>query len=286
LLLFDPGDRWRFLHKGWAVFFVAASAASICLRWWLGRDMPERLTGGSRVGLAFGIAAGALIIFAVLLAGLRWVPKWWWIGSRRTWLKGHIWLGSLSGVLVYCHTGGFHWGGFLEWTLSLIFALTVLTGVLGLVLQQVLPARLTARVACEVPYEQIPHVCQRMTSVADTLIKTAQSHPQLPAAAREQLDSFYEAAVRPFLLQGRSGVLSPAEPGSVEALFATMQTMAGMAAIQDALAKLQALCVERLALAEQEKIQYWLHGWLYLHVPLSAALIVLAAAHAVMALRY
>jgi len=286
LLLFDPSDRWRFLHKGWAAFFLAASVASIGLRWWVGRDAAERLTGGSRVGLAYGIAGAALILFAVALAGLRYAPKWWWIGSRKSWLGGHIWLGSLSGVLVYCHTGGLHWGGFLEWTLSLAMALTLLTGVLGLVLQQVLPGRLTARVGCEVPYEQIPQVCRQMTVEADALIKATQANPKLPAGTREQLNLFYDTVVRPFLLEGRSGVISSAEPSSVGVLFATVQTSPGMDVVNDGLAKLQQLCAERFSLAEQERIQYWLHGWLYLHIPLSAALVVLVAVHAVMALRY
>jgi hypothetical protein len=286
LLLFDAGDRWRFLHKGWAIFFVTASLASIGLRWWAGRGEPDRLTGGSRIGLAYGIAAAALIVFAVLLAALRYVPTWWWIGSRKSWLKGHIWLGSLSGVLVYCHTGGFHWGGFIEWILSLTLALTLLTGILGLVLQQVLPARLTARVACEVPYEQIPRVCQQMTSEADGLIKATQGNPQLPDGARAQLNLFYEGVVRPLLVAGRSSVLPSAEPGSIQAIFASVQTVPGMAAAQEGLSKLQVLCMERLHLAEQERLQFWMHSWLYFHVPLSAALVVLVAIHAVMALWY
>jgi hypothetical protein len=286
LLLFDPRDRWRFLQKGWAIFFVAASAVSIGLRWWLGRGALERLTGGTRVGLLYGIAGAVLIIFAVLLAGLRYVPKWWWIGSRKSWLKGHIWLGSLSGVLVYCHTGGLHWGGSIEWMLSLTFALTLLTGVFGLVLQQVLPGRLTARVPTEVPYEQIPHVCRQMTSEADSLVHTAQSKPQLPSRTREQLNLFYDSVLRPFLLAGYSKIISATEHGSVENLFVTIQSLPGADLVQNELAKLQALARERLNLAEQERIQWWLHSWLYVHIPLSAAAVILLAAHAVIALRY
>ncbi len=286
MLLFDPRDRWRLLQKGWAIFFVAASLVSIGLRWSLGRGALERLTGGSRVGLLYGIAGAGLIIFAVLLAGLRYVPKWWWIGSRKGWLKGHIWLGSLSGVLVYCHTGGLHWGGFIEWMLSLTFALTLLTGFFGLALQQVLPGRLTARVPTEVPYEQIPHVCRQMTSDADSLIHTAQSKAQLPTRTREQVTLFYDSVMRPFLQAGHSNVISATEQGSLETLFATIQTLPGANLVQDELAKLQALTRERMNLAEQERIQWWLHSWLYLHIPLSAAVVVLLAVHAIMALRY
>ena len=43
---------------------------------------------------------------------------------------------------------------------------------------------------------------------------------------------------------------------------------------------------DRRRLAEQERVYRWLHGWLVLHVPLSAALLVLGVTHAVMALYY
>ena len=43
---------------------------------------------------------------------------------------------------------------------------------------------------------------------------------------------------------------------------------------------------ERRRLAEQERLHGWLHGWLLLHIPLSAALLVLGVAHAVTALYY
>jgi hypothetical protein len=36
----------------------------------------------------------------------------------------------------------------------------------------------------------------------------------------------------------------------------------------------------------QELLHRWLHGWLLVHIPLSLALILLGAVHAVMALRY
>ncbi len=55
---------------------------------------PGGLTGGSLVGLWYGIIGSALMIYAGLLSLLRRVPSWWWIGSRKVWLRGHIWLGT------------------------------------------------------------------------------------------------------------------------------------------------------------------------------------------------
>jgi hypothetical protein len=51
-------------------------------------------------------------------------------------------------------------------------------------------------------------------------------------------------------------------------------------------AELEELCKTRRDLARQERIHFWLHGWLYLHVPLSFALLLLGAVHAVVSLWY
>ena len=54
----------------------------------------------------------------------------------------------------------------------------------------------------------------------------------------------------------------------------------------EALAELADLCEERRQLAVQSRIHLWMHGWLLIHAPLTMALLVLAAVHAVQALRY
>jgi hypothetical protein len=49
---------------------------------------------------------------------------------------------------------------------------------------------------------------------------------------------------------------------------------------------LENICEEERQLTLQSQLHVWLHGWLLLHIPLSLALILLGAVHAVMALRY
>jgi hypothetical protein len=46
------------------------------------------------------------------------------------------------------------------------------------------------------------------------------------------------------------------------------------------------ICDERRQLAVQQSLHRWLHSWLYLHVPLSLAFLVLVVLHAVWSLRY
>jgi hypothetical protein len=52
------------------------------------------------------------------------------------------------------------------------------------------------------------------------------------------------------------------------------------------IADLENLCEEERQLTRQRRLYVLLHGWLVVHVPLSIALTVLGAVHAVVALRY
>lgn len=98
------------------------------------------------------------------------------------------------------------------------------------------------------------------------------------------LRSLYLAEMRPFLERPRSGKRL-ADVAASSSAFAGLRTLLPAAAYAT-LADLQDICEEARQLARQEQLHRWLHGWLLAHIPLSLALILLGAVHAVMALRY
>ena len=60
--------------------------------------------------------------------------------------------------------------------------------------------------------------------------------------------------------------------------------MRGLARLHPTLERLTAICEERRQMADQIRLHHWLHGWLFIHLPLSMALLVLTIVHIVMAL--
>jgi hypothetical protein len=272
-------------HKTW--IGVTATLAVLAVGAYLAAYLstPGGLTGGDLVGMWYGIAGALLMLYAGALSLLRRVPSWWFLGARQTWLRGHIWLGLLSGVLVLCHSGG-RLGGPLERVLMVVVGLTLLTGVGGLLLQQFLPRLLTLRVRSEAPYEQIPHLCARVRQDADDLLEKARADGKLDPEAFTQLEQFYREQVRPFL-DRRFRRSSPlAHPLQAEAVFARVRGLPGLAAAEGVLGRLETCCDERRQLGEQERLHFLLHSWLLVHVPLSAALLVLGVAHVVVSLYY
>jgi hypothetical protein len=264
-----------------AVLAVGAYAA-------FARAAPLGLTGGSAVGLWYGVGGTALMVYAGLLSAHRRLARWPLLPRRAWLLKGHIWLGLLSFVLILCHSG-FRWGGPLEQVLWVVLGLTLLTGLVGLALQHILPRLLTLRFAEETPYEQMPHVCQVLTRRAEAIV-TGVCGPAAaaadPADARAQLRGYYETVVRPFLTGPGSHPSPLHDPAQAEAAFGRLRGMSGLAHEAEPLRTLEALCTQRRQIAEQERMHHWLHGWLLLHIPLSVALLVLGAAHIIVSLYY
>jgi hypothetical protein len=99
------------------------------------------------------------------------------------------------------------------------------------------------------------------------------------------LRRFYLDEMRPFLEHANAHRHRLHDPASASSAFAGLRTLLPAAA-HVALADLEDICDEARQLTRQERLHRWLHGWLLVHIPLSLALILLGAVHAVMALRY
>jgi len=99
------------------------------------------------------------------------------------------------------------------------------------------------------------------------------------------LRRFYLNEMRPFLERPKQRGQRLADAAKAGSALAGLRTLLPAAA-HVTLADLEDICDEARQLTRQERLHHWLHGWLLLHIPLSLALILLGAIHAVMALRY
>lgn len=260
----------------YAVYRVPASAGSM---------------GGTAMGLAFGIAGFAFMIFAGLLGARKKVPVWR-VGRAQTWMRGHLWLGLLSLPLVLFHAG-FHTGGPLTTVLTWLLVIVVASGLFGAILQHYLPAVMTREAPLETIYDEMDHVNAQLRQEAAELVEragaqSAADEEGVTIAMDEQaapLHHFFAEEVRPFLEDSAARRSLLADAAQAERAFAQLKRLLPpelYAAADD----LEDICEEHRQLARQARLHRWLHGWLLVHIPLSLALLVLAAVHAVIALRY
>ena len=74
-------------HRTWAMLSIVALAVLAGLYGWYSMVSTDGPRGGSLPGLAFGIVAAALMVFAGLLAARKKMPRWQ-VGAASWWLKG------------------------------------------------------------------------------------------------------------------------------------------------------------------------------------------------------
>lgn len=99
------------------------------------------------------------------------------------------------------------------------------------------------------------------------------------------LRRFYLEEMRSFLERPKQRGQRLADAAKAGSAFVGLRTVLPASA-HSTLTDLEDICDEARQLTHQERLHHWLHGWLLLHIPLSLALILLGAIHAVMALRY
>jgi hypothetical protein len=99
------------------------------------------------------------------------------------------------------------------------------------------------------------------------------------------LRRFYLHEMRPFLERPKQRGQRLGDAAKSTSTFAGLRMLLPAVA-HVTLADLEDICGEARQLTRQERLHHWLHGWLLLHIPLSLALILLGAVHAIMALRY
>jgi hypothetical protein len=281
-------------HRKWLIASLIILGVTTFVYIAYATGSPSGPSGGSAMGLTFGIIGSVFMIFAGLLAGRKKVAIWR-LGRAQTWMRGHLWLGTLSLPIIFFHAG-FQFGGVLTKVLMILLITVVVSGLFGAALQHYLPRMMTSDVPMETIFEQIDHVRGQLAAEADALVHAVCASAQLEnvalssaaasfAPAAVPLRDFHTRQLRPFLQHRhlRNQALSKRDESA--RIFDALRTLLPSNA-HDATRKLEEICEEERQLRRQVRMHYLLHGWLMLHVPLSLALLLLGCAHAVMALRY
>jgi hypothetical protein len=269
-------------HKKWlaASLIILGVATAIYIPYAL--HSPSGPSGGSALGLTFGIIGSTFMIFAGLLAGRKKIPIWR-LGRAQSWMRGHLWLGLLSLPIIFFHAG-FRFGGPLTTVLMVLLIIVVASGVFGALLQHYMPNMMTTQVPSETIFEQIQHVRDQLVTGADETIAAAESASTAEDSAAPLAD-FYRREMRPFLeSRGKKHQLL-SNPDRSRSTFEGLRMLLPLG-LQDAAKRLEQICEEERQLRRQSLLHHWLHGWLMLHIPLSFALLLLGVVHAITALRY
>jgi hypothetical protein len=252
-------------HKSfrWAKLGCLLCALAIAL--YVLVDVPGRHYGGTAPGYLLGTLSLLLIVWLTMLGvRKRAMTRGRW--SLKGWTSAHVWLGLSLAVLATLHTG-FRFGPdvhSLAWALML---LVILSGLYGIVVYAALPSALSDSRA-EMTKPQMVDALAKL----DAQLEAAAQ----PLAQREA--ALVARAIRedPFAA-GLARRLSGANARSP-----TLRALEGLRGNPDAGPLFPVLERKAAALAQIRRhlrIRALLEVWLYVHVPLTFALIAALAAH-------
>lgn len=237
------------------------------------RDIPR---GGGFTGYALGIL-GTVLLVVLMLLPLRKRQYQRPVGSLDVWMRTHVCLGIMTALIVGMHAG-FQMVGLVSIGLSVVFILTLVSGIAGTVLYETLPY-IIARMGNNTFREH--SLLESMTEMQQELEDIQAGHSDLfrDVVAHTSAGRTYPPSLNPFHLVAwwvrryRMRKETP-DTGRLNELERTVYLSA------------EVLINRYEQLDRQMFYQKIMQQWLWTHIPLSTALMTLLLVHIVTELYY
>jgi hypothetical protein len=262
-------DHVSFLrHKGFRWLWIALALSGAAIAGYLMIDQQPRPNGGSWYGYTLGTIGFALIVWLSLLGvrKRRINPGAW---SLKAWTSAHVYLGLSLIVIGTLHTG-FQIGWNVHTLAYVLMLLVIVTGIYGVIVYATLPASLSAN--------------RREMTRAQMLDALTAIDRQLESAAqpldRAEADLVIDALQQDVFAGGALARLTGSYPGC-----ATARAIRGITGSSEAETRVIALLDKRREQLAQIRgalrIRAMLEIWLFIHIPLTIALIAALTAHVI-----
>jgi hypothetical protein len=291
--------RYRYLWVATALSLAALTA------YVLHRPLGAPPNGGTWLGYTLG-TIGALLILWLLWFGIRKRRYRGGVGTLRGWLSAHVYLGTTLILIAFLHAG-FQFGWNVH-TLALVLMLVVIfSGFFGVFAYLRYPALMTRNrenATRDAMLEEISELDQNALMLADAvdpkihaIVLRSISRTVLGGGVWAQLTAHdgSAAALDSLRAAAKEREKQPAgkKADSGQTMVMMVDFLAGQASSDkqsEALRKLIDLLSRKKTLAERVardiQLQAMMEIWLYIHVPLSIALLGALAAHIVSVLFY
>ena len=258
---------WRRLGIFWLVALVAWLIVTV-LAWHAERSL----------GSASTITGYALFVVVLSLSFLK-VRKYLLVlplGTVHDWLRVHVILGVVGVVLYFQHSGSLWPNGRYEQMIAIVFYGLTLSGIVGYLLQRVLPGRL-ADLGGETIYERIPSEVADLREQVEQLILKAVKELDSDTLGRYYTESLEWFFWKPRFLAGHllgSGRSASWIRGRITALRRYLSDPERVY-----LDQIEALALRKSRLDAHYALQSMLKVWLFIHVPAALLLVLLACWH-------
>ena len=277
----------------WVALLVAALAI---VAYWID-DPQEPASGGTVLGYTLG-TIGALMILWLTWFGVRKRHYSSTSGTVQGWLSAHVYLGLALLVIVLLHAG-FQFGINVHTLAFVLMVLVIASGLVGVFIYMKYPERVSEnRGGASRPelLDQLEDVDRRSQRAAEDmsadyrdLVSSGVSRTQLGSTLWSRLRGQDNSRI---LLRenGESNVVANAGQGAALDWLADQQSRATEPSSAAKIGELSALLRNKRQilrqLREDLRLQATMEIWLYLHVPLTAALLMALLIHIIVVFLY
>ena len=205
------------------------------------------------------------------------------LGSSATWLQLHVYGGLLCVVVYFFHTGLTWPNGVFENLLALLFLGVAASGIAGIFISRLVPRRLTLA-GGEVIYERIPAYRQQLREAADVLVQDV-----VDATGATVLAEHYAHRISGHLrgVRDRGAHLRQSNRPLRDQLRALGDLDRFLNEDEKAAAtQLEETLRLKDQLDKHAAMQGLLKTWLFVHLPLTYAMLLCVAVHVLLALRF
>jgi hypothetical protein len=263
----------------WRRIFIVLLAVTVAAFVWSARR--EFTHGGSLIGLIFG-TAGYLLILLLAYYGIRKRSYRSRFGTMEQWLQSHIYLGILVLVLLVLHTGG-RFNDKVAVTTLILVAVVVLSGIAGAIFFVTVP-RLLTEVESNLTVEEI----------STQLNQLARNMARLANGRSQPFVRIYDGLMKesmPGWLAGWRLLLSRMRRRSQQttADWSKLLALVGKEE-QEQLRQMLVFSRQRkellIRLMYQQRYKNILEFWLYIHVPVTIAVLLFGTVHVIAVFYY
>jgi hypothetical protein len=280
-------------------------------------------SGSSPTGFVLGCIAAGICLFEFLIWPRKILRSWRLLGAAKHWMRAHLWFGAIAFPLALMHSG-FRFGGEHNTSLMVVLLLVVVSGVFGLVVQNIVPRLMTNLIPAETIHSQIDHVASQYAQDAGRLV--ADVCGELPESLADQDDvdtsgermvvigavrnkgalkgrtvsptqaprrvantaeilTAFDKTIFQYLVEGKASGNQLSSPAVTSSFFGQLRQSVNTLS-HPVVDELERLCEQRRQFDVQKQMHRWLHGWTTIHIGLSVALMILLISHVVTSLRY